>query len=316
MGEASLPEHKIAFVFPGQGSQQVGMGKYLTDLAPEVAIDYFKRADDVLGFSLSELCFVGPEEDLVKTENQQPAIFLVSSATCAVLNQRGLTPAAVAGHSVGEYAALTAAGSLSFEDGLRLTRQRGLLMAEVGKQTGGMMAAILGLPVEDISALCREAGSLGVVEPANFNSPAQTVVSGEEPAVHRVMELARERGARRIVQLAVSAPFHCSLMAPLADAFRPALDAAALQDPKIPVVANVTADYEHTSREIRNNLQQQLASPVRWTDSIRRLAGDGCSTFIEVGPGKVLSGLLRNIDASRRGLHTADADSLERACLG
>src|SRR5947209_15484292 len=249
---------RIAFIFPGQGSQRVGMGKALCEAYPEVKREYFDRADDALGFSLSHLCFEGPEDELVKTENQQPAIFLVSRAIDSLLRARGMAPEAVAGHSVGEYAALVAADAFSFEDGLRLTRRRGELMAEIAGKTGGMMAAVLGLPAECVEEACLEARNLGIVEAANYNSPVQTVISGEEPAVRRAMELAREAGARRVVQLPVSAPFHCGLMAPLAAQFDPVLRSVPMHDPSIPVVANVDAKYERTAEEVRRNLIEQL----------------------------------------------------------
>ena len=289
------------------------MGAGLCERFPQIRARYFERADEVLGFSLSRLCFEGPEEELLKTENQQPAIFLVSVATQVVLQEQGLHPAAVAGHSLGEYSALVAAGALPFEEGLRLTRRRGELMAEVAARSGGIMAAVLGLSPETVEAACREASAEGVAEVANYNSPSQTVISGEEPAVRRAMELVRERGAQRVIQLPVSAPFHCRLMAPLAAAFEPVLAGAPVHDPPLPVVANVTAAYEHTAGEVRRNLIEQLASSVRWTDSIRRLLDDGFDTFVEVGPGKVLSGLMRQIDPAATTYPTGDATGVEKA---
>jgi [acyl-carrier-protein] S-malonyltransferase len=300
------------FLFPGQGSQSVGMGAVLASEDADIKRDYFDRADDVLGFSLSRLCFEGPEEELVKTENQQPAIFLVSCAMASALEKRGIEPEAVAGHSLGEYSALVSAGALSFDDGLRLTRQRGELMAEVAAKSGGIMAAIMGLPADAVRAICVEASALGVCEPANFNSPTQTVVSGEERAVTRAMELAREQGARKVVQLSVSAPFHCSLMAPLAGSFQPVLDAASVGDAQIPVVANVTAEIERTAGEIRHNLIEQLDHSVRWTESVCRLVASGCDTFIEVGPGKVLTGLMRQIDPAVTAMATGIPDGIEK----
>jgi [acyl-carrier-protein] S-malonyltransferase len=285
------------------------MGRELAEAFPEAAL-YFQRADEILGMSLSQLCFDGPEEELIKTENQQPAIFLVSVATLATLRNEGIAAAAAAGHSLGEYSALVAAQALDFEQGLRLTRRRGELMAEVAGRTGGVMAAVLGLPQEIVEQACRDASSLGVVEAANYNSPTQLVISGEEPAVRRAIDLLGEAGARKIVELPVSAPFHCRLMAPLAAIFGPRVEDAEIVTAVIPVVANVTADFEYGEDIIRRNLIEQLDSPVRWTASIRRLIADGFDTFVEVGPGKVLTGLMRQIDPTVNAMHTSDVSSL------
>jgi [acyl-carrier-protein] S-malonyltransferase len=307
------PAARLAFVFPGQGSQKVGMGKELCERFPQLRTRYFDRADEVLGFSLSQLCFAGPEAELIKTENQQPAIFLVSVATHNALHEQGLQPEAVAGHSLGEYSALVAAGALPFEEGLRLTRRRGELMSGVAARSGGIMAAVLGVSPEEVEAACREASSDGVVEVANYNSPGQTVISGEEPAVRRAMELVRERGAQRVIQLSVSAPFHCRLMAPLASAFEPELARAPIHDPLLPVVANVTADYERTADEVHTNLITQLSSSVRWSESMRRLLDDGFGTFVEIGPGKVLAGLMRQIEPAATTYTSGDATAIEKA---
>jgi [acyl-carrier-protein] S-malonyltransferase len=302
---------RLAFLFPGQGSQSVGMGASLAADYPEIKRDYFDRADEILGLPISRLCFEGPEGELVKTEIQQPAIFLVSCAAAAALRSHGVTAEAVAGHSLGEYSALVEAGSFSFEDGLRLTRRRGELMASIAAETGGIMAAVLGLPSEEVVAICREVEPLGVCEPANFNSPTQTVISGEDEPVRRAMDLARERGARRVIELSVSAPFHCSLMAPLARQFRPVLDAVRISDVRVPVVANVTAQEERTADEIRENLIRQLDHSVRWTESVLCLAAGGIDTVVEVGPGKVLTGLMRQIDSAVRAYSTGSPGGIE-----
>lgn len=287
------------------------MGKELCEAFPHVKERYFDRADQILGFGISRLCFEGPEEELLKTENQQPAIFLVGCATGAVLRESGLEPDAAAGHSLGEYSALTAAGSVAFEAALRLTRRRGELMADVAARTGGIMAAIIGLSPEEVENICRGASAQGITEVANYNSPTQTVISGEEAAVKRAMDLARERGAQRTSQLNVSAPFHCSLMQPLGAAFEPELQQVPVEDPLIPVVANVTADYEQTGNAIRANLIAQLASPVRWTASVQRLIDDGFDTFVEVGPGRVLTHLMRAFNSQALTFHTNDPSGID-----
>lgn len=301
--ENQLP--RLAFLFPGQGSQKVGMGRAFFD-ETAVGRQLFEQADAVLGFPLSTLCFEGPEETLTRTENAQPALFTVSAIAARLLRDKGLEPEAMAGHSLGEYSALAAAGVMSFEDGLRVVRRRGELMAAVGDQVAGGMAAILNLPAVTVGAICAEIAP-GRVEVANYNSPEQTVISGELPAVERAMELAKERGARRVVKLNVAAPFHSSLMAPLAEEMARVLSEAPMQAPAVPVVANVTADYVRTPEEVRNALTRQVAGSVRWTESVRRLAADGVDTFIEVGPGSVLTGLVSRILPGARAMDTAAA---------
>ena len=288
----------------------MGMGHELASAFPE-ARALFEQADSLLELPLSELCFKGPEEELLKTEIQQPAIFTVSMATLAALRSLGLEAGAAAGHSLGEYSALASVGALSFQDGLRLTRERGRQMASIARRTGGIMAAIIGLTVESVEGICHKAASQGVVEVANFNSPTQTVISGDEPATRKAMELARSAGARRVIELPVSAPFHSSLMKPLARSFGPHLQSAAIADARMPVVANVNARAESNAADIRANLIEQLFSPVRWTESIETLVVQGFDTFIEVGPGKVLTGLTRTIAPTARAFHTNDLSSLE-----
>jgi len=286
----------MAFLFPGQGSQVVGMGLDLVEHYPNLKARYFDAADDILQIPLSKLCFEGGEDELRSTENAQPAILTVSLAVLDVLRAGGVEPKAAAGHSLGEYSALVCAGALDFADALRLVRRRGELMAEVGASVPGTMAAVIGLAPEQVAELCLQGKELtgGVVEPANYNEPGQTVISGEDEPVARVSELAREAGAR-VVPLKVSAPFHSSLMAGLEEEFSAALEEVTFRDPQIPVIANVTASPVTTAAEVRAALLRQVAGPVRWTETMGRLVADGYDTFVEAGPGRVLTGFAMKI---------------------
>lgn len=284
--------HAIAFLFPGQGSQKVGMWSDLAERHPEIAEAYFDAADEILDMPLRKLCFEGPAEALQSTDNTQPAIFTTSMATLEILRREGIAPGAAAGHSLGEYAALVCAGVLEFADALRLVRRRGELMAAVNERTPGAMAAIIGLDPAAVEELCEQAAADGgVVEPANYNEPAQTVISGEADAVERASALAGDAGAR-VVPLAVGAPFHCSLMNSLAEEFSAELERYPFADPEIPVIANVTGEPVTTAEEVKDHLRRQVAGAVRWTDTLRRLHADGYDTFVEVGPGRVLSGMV------------------------
>lgn len=301
---------RIAFIFPGQGSQYPGMGRELAERFPE-AQEIFDRADKALDFPLSKLCFEGPAEELALTANTQPAILTVSVAAAVVLREKGVSPDYVAGHSLGEYSALVVAGSLRLEDAVRLVRKRGQYMQEAVPVGAGTMAAVLGLEAARLEEVCREAAQGEVVSPANLNSPGQVVISGTASAVARAVELAKARGAKRAVMLNVSAPFHCALMAPAEEKLSADLDAIEVADPLCPLVNNVDARMVATGREVRDGLKRQVTRPVRWEESMRVLRAEGAELFVEVGPGKVLSGLLRQIDREAVCLRVEDAASLE-----
>ena len=290
----------IAFVFPGQGAQKVGMGKALADAFP-VCRETFEEADAALGEPLSTLCFAGPEDRLQLTENTQPAILAVSIAACRLAESRGVRPAFAAGHSLGEYSAHVAAGTLSFADALRTVRRRGQYMQQAVPVGEGAMSAILGLDADAVAAACRDAAAETggrVVSPANINAPGQVVIAGHHDAVARAGALAKEKGAKRVIPLAVSAPFHCALMKPAEERLAPELRALATKDPSIPVVANVDAEPKRDVRSAIEALVQQVSSPVRWDDVVRRLIAEGVTRFVELGPGTVLAGLIRKIDRS------------------
>ncbi len=285
---------RIAFLFPGQGSQFVGMGRDLADRFPGAA-KRFDLAGGLLGFDLRSVCFSGPEETLKKTRYTQLAIFVHSTVVAEWLAENGLAPSAAAGHSLGELSAYACAGVYPFEHGLRLVAERSRLMHDATSHHPGTMAAIIGLPGSDVEALCREAASAGTVVPANFNAPEQTVVSGSREGVAKAVELAKAKGAKRTVELTVSGGFHSPLMQEAADYFGTFLAGIPLADPRVPVYANVTARPVTAGEDVRTLLVRQLVQPVRWVETIQRMMGEGIRSFIEVGPGKVLTGLVRRI---------------------
>lgn len=302
----------IAFIFPGQGSQTVGMGKALAEAFP-VAQRTFDEADAALGYKLSELCFSGPEEKLKLTEITQPAILTVSVAALRVLREKGLQPDFVAGHSLGEYSAHVAAGTLDFADAVRTVRNRGKYMQVAVPVGVGAMAAVLGMGIAELQKVCDEVGQGEVCSPANINSPEQIVISGAKAAVERAAELAKARGAKRAIMLPVSAPFHCALMRPAQE--RLAGDLAGLRfcAMQMPLVKNVDGEVTSDPEQARKALVDQVTGAVQWVKSMQTLLAQGVQTLVEVGPGKVLCGLMRQIDRSRTCLNVEDTASLEKA---
>ena len=305
-------EVKTAVLFPGQGSQYVGMARDLYEEFDEVR-QMFTLAADVLGFDLAALCFDGPDEQLAQTRVTQPAIFVHSVAVWNLLKAKGLEPVVAAGHSLGEYSALVAAGFIDFKQGLELVGLRGELMQAAGEKAPGAMAAVIGMADDDISKLCAEDG--GTVVPANFNAPGQVVISGEREAVERVMATAREAGARMVKKLNVSGAFHSPLMQYATAAMKDKLDSAEIKPGVIPLVPNVSAQSESDPEAVRRLLVEQITSPVRWTDSIRAIISGGVGNFVEVGPGNVLAGLLRRIDRSASSSTVGKLEELEQYTL-
>jgi len=305
----TLPAN-LAFVFPGQGSQAVGMGLSLYE-SFAVAKEVFDVADSALGFELSKLMFEGPEDVLTQTVNTQPALLVASVAALRVAESKGIKPTVAAGHSVGEYAALVAAGAIELADAVRLVRRRGELMNEAATSQPGMMAAVLGLSAEEVRSAVEKAQSAGAVDVANYNSPGQVVISGEPAAVEEAGRIAKEAGAKRVLPLKVSGAFHSRMMAEAAEAMKAELNRANIQDPVIPVVANVTADYVRTADEVRSALAGQITGSVRWEESVRKMAEDGIEGFIELGSGTVLAGLINRIVKDVFVTSVGDAKSVE-----
>lgn len=304
---------RIAFVFPGQGSQYVGMGKQLYEASP-AARRVFEQADAILGFSLSTLCFEGPQDELDDTFNAQPAILTVSIACLEALKERfgplGYigAPSLVAGHSMGEFTALVAAGVLDFEDALKLVRERGRLMKETGEQRPGGMAAVVGLDEQTLAEVVQEAQSEGVVTLANANSPGQTVLSGEVAALQRAMDLAKARGARLVQRLAISIASHSPLMQQASLHFNEMVSRINLRPPEVPLIANISAKALTTVEDLRTELSEQLTRPVQWTRSVQTMVADGVDTFVEIGPKQVLTGLIKRITPESRPINLTDTE--------
>jgi [acyl-carrier-protein] S-malonyltransferase len=302
---------ETAFIFPGQGAQYIGMGKELADNF-KVARETFQEADEALKFSISSLCFNGPEEELKLTPNTQPAILTASIAALRVLSsETGINPVLLAGHSLGEYSSLITAQALNFSDAVQIVRLRGKFMQEAVPAGEGTMAAILGLEADEVQDICRQSAQEEVVSPANFNSSWQIVISGHTEAVSRAVENALERGAKKAVMLAVSAPFHCSLMKPAAEKLKEALQDVPVCDIHIPVISNADARPYPSKEEIKNLLVKQVNHPVRWEESMREMVAKGVKTVIEIGPGKVLTGLMRRITKEVKTLNLEDLKGLK-----
>ncbi|MFW5984883.1 MAG: ACP S-malonyltransferase [Halanaerobiaceae bacterium] len=303
---------EIVFLFPGQGSQSVGMCKDILDNYPEITNNYFTQASEVVGFDLQELCFTGPEDKLNNTKFTQPAIFTVSYILTQILKQHDIEPAAACGHSLGEYTALCAAGVYSFSDGVLLVKNRGQLMAEAVPEGQGSMAAVIGLGQDQVSQICQQVS--GILEIANLNSPGQIIISGEMAAIKKGMELAEEKGAKKVIELNVSGPFHSSLMAPVQEKLKKVLDKIELSSPRIPVVGNASAAYLESVSDIRTELLAQLTQSVRWIESMELFIEEGYEKYIEPGPGRVLRGLMRRIDRSAQVFSLTKPGQLDKIC--
>jgi [acyl-carrier-protein] S-malonyltransferase len=305
-------EHHTAFVFPGQGSQAAGMGRDVAERYP-AARRVFEEIDDALGFPISKLCFEGPEDQLKLTENTQPAILAVSAALHAVLEEHGATRRdLVAGHSLGEYSAIVSVGGLTPAEAAKIVRARGKFMQEAVPVGAGGMAALIGPSVEEVQSICDEAAQGEVVSVANINAPGQVVIAGTKAGIDRAIDVAKKRGVRRALPLPVSAPFHCELMTPAAERLEPILDAANFKDLWVALVSNVDASPIGTATAVRNALLRQVASPVRWVESVEKMIAMGVKRFVEVGPGSVLAGLVKRIDSSVEVMNVSDVPSLEK----
>ncbi len=306
---------KIAFLFAGQGAQYVGMGKDLCDNF-EVSKKVFEEADEALGFEVSKLCFEGPKEELDKTENTQPAIVTTSIAALKALEEKGIKGEIAAGLSLGEYSALVYSKAFQFKDAVKLVKKRGKYMQEAVPQGVGAMAAILGLEAEKVKEACIKASSFGIVEPANYNCPGQIAIAGEAIAVEKAAQLAKEAGAKRAVMLQVSGPFHTSMLNPAAEKLALELENVNIENLNVPVITNVTGNYVESKDCVKELLKKQVKSSVLWEDTIRRMLADGVDTFIEIGPGKTLSGFVKKIDRSVKVFNVEDSESLNKCVEG